>query len=103
MKEEYLDELVYSLEGQCQTCGYFGELNDLGLCEECSRKLERDLIRQRHWDYSALCFGLSSEQREKLRSQVISKFGEDYELIFLKGRSKKKNHSRSRKRKKPTT
>jgi hypothetical protein len=27
-------------------------LNDFGLCEGCAGKLERDLIRQRDWDYN---------------------------------------------------
>jgi len=34
-------------EGECHGCDLFTRLNDLGLCEECAGKLERDLIRQR--------------------------------------------------------
>jgi hypothetical protein len=45
-------------EGECQGCDIFQALNDLGLCEECSRKLDRDLIRQRDWTYSSLSFAV---------------------------------------------
>ena len=39
--------------GQCHACDLWGCVDDLGLCETCRTKLERDLIRQRDWDYSA--------------------------------------------------
>jgi hypothetical protein len=70
------DELWGVWDGQCQACDLFGRVNDLGLCEDCATKLERDLIRQRDWDYSALAFGLPSEAREELRRQVIAQYGE---------------------------
>jgi hypothetical protein len=53
----------------------------MSLCEECAGKLERDLIRQREWDYSASAFGLPPEAREELRRLVIAEFGEALELI----------------------
>ena len=34
-------------EGECVGCDMYGRLNDMGLCEECAGKLERDLIGQR--------------------------------------------------------
>ena len=40
-------------EGDCQGCDRFTTLNDFGLCEECAGKMERDLLLQRDWDYSA--------------------------------------------------
>ena len=43
--------------------------------------LERDLIRQRAWDYTASAFGLSSDAREALRRRVIAQFGAAFELI----------------------
>ena len=68
-------------DGQCQACDRYGPVNDLSLCEDCAGKLERDLIRQRDWDYSASAFGLPPEAREALRRQVIAEFGEALELI----------------------
>ena len=55
--------------------------SDGSLCEECAGKLERDLIRQREWDYSASAFGLPPEAREELRRRVIAEFGDALELI----------------------
>jgi hypothetical protein len=68
-------------EGECQGCGCFDSLDDIGLCEECSEKFERDVIRQRDWDYSALAFGIPEDQREELRRQIIKEYGERFELI----------------------
>ena len=79
--DESVDESWGSFEGQCQGCDLFGRLNDLLLCEDCAAKLERDLIRQRDWDYSATAFGLSPDDRETLRRQVIAQYGEVLELI----------------------
>ena len=79
--DEHVDESWDSFEGQCQGCDLFGRLNDLSLCEDCAAKLERDLIRQRDWDYSATAFGLSLDDREKLHRQVIAQYGEALELI----------------------
>jgi len=40
------DNFLGTFEGECQGCDMITRVNDLGLCEECSGKLERDLIRQ---------------------------------------------------------
>jgi hypothetical protein len=69
------------LEGDCQACDMFGPVDDLGLCDECSAKLERDMIRQRAWDYSATAFGVNPENREKLRAATIAEHGDALELI----------------------
>jgi hypothetical protein len=79
--ESIYDEMLWEIEGQCQACETFAVVNDLGLCEDCGAKLERDLIRQRTWDYSATAFGLAATQRETLRAQVIAKYGKALELI----------------------
>jgi hypothetical protein len=71
------------------------ELNGFGLCEECAGKLERDLIRQRDWDYSALAYGVPPEKREALRNEIIGRFGGKLELI-----SPKEEPDRKRKKKK---
>ncbi len=68
-------------EGQCSACDLFGRVNDWGLCADCVSRLDRDLIRQRDWDYSASTFLLSDDDREKLRSQIIREYGETLELI----------------------
>jgi hypothetical protein len=76
------DELEFGLfESECQACDVFGPVDDLGLCEECSAKFERDMIRQRAWDYSAGAFGVRPEDREELRAEVIAKYGEALELV----------------------
>jgi len=83
-------------EGECQGCDLFTRLNDLGLCEECAGKLERDLIRQRDWDYSALAYGCTESTREELRKEIIARHGEKLELIAPK---KEPQRKRSKKRK----
>jgi hypothetical protein len=88
-------------KGECQGCDIFTRVNDLGLCEECAGKLERDLIRQRDWDYSATAFGVPALKREDLRRHVVQQYGEKLELIApRKGTQKKrKSHKRTGKRK----
>jgi len=46
-------------------------VNDLGLCDDCYAKLERDLIRMRDWEYSAEAFGVPDTQLEALRDRII--------------------------------
>jgi hypothetical protein len=92
------DEL-FGLEeaGQCQGCDALKSLNDLGLCEDCAVKLDRDLIRQRDWKYSSLAFGVPSEKYEDLRHNVIAVYGEKFELIApdnKRSRSSKKKQKR---------
>lgn len=81
--------------GQCVACDLWGRVNDLGLCEECADKLERDLIRKRDWDYSASAFGLSVDDREKLRRQIIARHGKAMELIAPSTKGHKNQHHRS--------
>lgn len=68
-------------EAVCQGCDTFGPVDDLGLCEDCTAKLDRDMIRQRHWDYSASAFGVPKGKREELRALVIKEYGAELELI----------------------
>jgi hypothetical protein len=65
----------------CASCDLPRPVNDLGLCDECFMKLERDLIRARDWDYSATAFAVAPDQREALRERVIRDYGAEYELI----------------------
>ena len=51
------DDLAFGTsEADCQACEAFGAVDDLGLCAECSAMLDRDMIRQRAWEYSATAF-----------------------------------------------
>ncbi|MFH2001263.1 MAG: hypothetical protein ABIK28_16395 [Planctomycetota bacterium] len=78
-------------EGECQGCDIFARLNDLGLCEDCAGKLERDLIRQRDWDYSALAYGCPESKREELRNEIIARHGKKLELIAPNKESQRKS------------
>lgn len=80
-------------DGQCQACDGYASVNDLSLCQTCAGKLERDMIRQRDWDYSALAFGLSDDDREKLRQRVVRQYGQALELIAPSNNSGKANKS----------
>ena len=91
------DDSFDSIEGECQGCDQFLPVNDLGLCDECPAKLDRDLLRQRDWDYSTGAFGVDCVKREELRRQVVAQYGEGLELIAP---SKEKRKPRARKRKK---
>jgi len=75
------DETALERAGDCVSCDMFRPLDDLGLCPVCAAMLERDLIRQRDWEYSAAAFLLSDEAREKLRRKVVAEYGKGLELI----------------------
>lgn len=94
-------------ESECRGCDTFTRIDDLGLCEECASKLDRDLIRQRDWDYSTTAFAIPPERREELRSAIIREYGKELELItpgalgrsrskVRKGNGKRKKHGKSR-------
>ena len=85
-----------AFESYCEACDVFGQVNDLGLCAECSAKLERDLIRQRAWDYSATAFGVRPEDREGLRAATIAKHRKALELIAPDARPEKRRRPRRR-------
>jgi multimeric flavodoxin WrbA len=68
-------------QGLWRACDAHGSVSDIGLCEECGAKPERDLLRKRDWDYSVSAFGWPQEKREELRARVIAEFGKTLELI----------------------
>ena len=68
-------------EDECAGCEQVRRVDESGLCEDCSQKLERDLIRERDWAHSATAYGVSDERREDMRRQIVDKFGEGLELI----------------------
>jgi hypothetical protein len=93
------EELFGMWEGQCQACEMWGRVNDSMLCEECDAKIQRDLIRARDWDYVAAAFGLDDKGRERLRAEVIRRYGARNELIIdqkPKRRKSRKGRRRSR-------
>jgi DNA-directed RNA polymerase subunit RPC12/RpoP len=92
------DDPFDHFEGECQGCGLFLPVDHVGLCEECAGKLERDLIRERDWDYSATAFGITPEKREEIRKAVIDRYGERLELI-LPSRGGKETGSSGKRRK----
>jgi len=81
------------MEAECQACDIFTRVDDIGLCEGCSAKFDRDLIRQREWDYSAMAFGVPPHKREELRAVIIREYGASLELLAPKG-SAGKSHKR---------
>lgn len=84
----------------CVACDLPFPVNDLGLCDNCFAKLERDLIRSRDWDYSVTAFGVARDQLEALRERVIRDFGTAYELIESPQKPKnKRSKSRASQRK----
>ena len=84
--EDESDDLV-RLRVICAGCAQSAPVNDLGLCDECHAKLERDLVRQRDWEYAATtAFLLTDATREALRARVIAEYGEKLELIAPQGR-----------------
>jgi len=62
--------------------------------------LERDLIRERYWDYSTSAFVLDDSMREELRRQVIAQYGEKLELIAPSKETKSSTRKQRKKRKK---
>ena len=96
------DERIFpEYESECQGCDIFAPVNDLGLCEECAGKLDRDLIRKRDWEYSVLAFGCPKDKLEDLRNDIIKKHGKEFELISdEKPKKKKQRNERKRTRKK---
>jgi hypothetical protein len=85
-------------ESSCQACEVFGPVDDLGLCAGCFAKLDRDMIRQRAWDYSATAFGVGPESREELRAATMAKHGDALEIIAPESGQQKPRGQRHRRR-----
>ncbi len=101
-EDDSTDELIDTF---CVGCDLPLPVNDLGLCDTCFAKLERDLIRSRDWDYSMTAFAVPEDQLEALRERVIRQYGAEYELIEDPNAPKKpkgkpkRSHSRNTQRK----
>ncbi|MCK5716844.1 MAG: hypothetical protein KAH77_05085 [Thiomargarita sp.] len=93
-----VDETEEQVEEQndieCQGCDSHSALNDLGLCEDCAEKLDRDLIRLRNWEHSVSTVDLSAGDRENFRKDIITQHGKEYELILPKRTSQRKKRTR---------
>ena len=96
-----LDNNVFGFyEGECRGCGIFTCVDDVGLCEVCAAKLDRDLVRQRDWQYSTMAYGVPPEKREELRRKIVQQYGEDLELIARAEVKRPKSRSRKKRKKK---
>jgi len=67
--------------GKCLSCDDWGLVNHSALCSDCEGKIQRNFIRQRHWNYVEAAFVLPPAKREELRQQVIKKYGEKLEIF----------------------
>lgn len=91
------EDTGFAPDSVCNGCLLPFPTNDLGLCDDCYAKLERDLIRMRDWAYSAQAFGVPDEQLEVLRDRVIRDYGAAFELLEQPHDYKPKNkRSKSR-------
>jgi hypothetical protein len=97
------EEAFGCYDAECVGCDIFGRVGYSGLCEECSGKLERDLIRKRDWDYSSAAYGVPEERREELRRRVIKQYGKDLELISPDAATAKTTSGTSSRKKKKNT
>ena len=100
-EEEEETSFGYEHFGECAGCDFFESVDDQGLCSSCAEKLERDLIRQRDWDYTLAGFAAPQEKREELRAAVIAKYGRDLELIADKNAGNAEESKKRRWRAKP--
>jgi len=99
MAQNFDDDAFGLYEAICQACDGHAMVNDLGLCETCDGKMDRDLIRMREWAYSASAFGCPEDKLEDLRSHVIEKYGEKLELLSDEQPRKKRSKKQKRKTK----
>jgi len=79
--EDNGNDLFASYEAICKGCDAYGPVDDIGLCNKCTAKVDRDMIRKRDWDYSVSAFGCPLTKREDLRKRVIAQYGEALELL----------------------
>ena len=97
------DELFGAYEGACAGCDTYSNLDDIGLCEECGAKLDRDMIRERDWERSMTAWVCPKDKREELRDQVIRQHGAELELIAASKPEKKSRSKRRRRRRRRRT
>jgi Fe-S-cluster formation regulator IscX/YfhJ len=76
----------------CVGCDLPVPVDDLGLCRECSAKLDRDLIRSRDWAYSVTAALTPESERETLRLDIMARYGPAYELIEPSTKAERQAH-----------
>ena len=91
-----IEDAFPQYEAECQGCDVWGPVDDMCFCAECAGKLERDMIRQREWAYSASAFGCPKDKLEDLRNEVIKKHGIKLELIAEEKPTEKKSKKNRR-------
>jgi len=90
------------LISECASCALWQPLDDTGFCGECAARLDRDMIRERAWDYSATAFfHCDPQDYETLREKVIAEYGAAYELILPKGAGKKRRRKMKGRKQEP--
>ncbi len=94
------DNTLGLFEAEGSDCDIFQQASDPDSCEGWNIKLERDLIRQRDWEYSVLALDLPPDKREELRNKLIDQYGENLELLAPNEKAKPTPGSRKSKRKK---
>ncbi len=100
MTKDTDDDIEFGFfEADCVACEVYTKVNDIGLCEDCDAKVDRDLIRNRDWDYSSSAFGCPVDRREELRNHVIANYGEALELLVAEPPPQEQSKARKRKRK----
>jgi hypothetical protein len=88
--------------GECAGCELRRPLDDTGLCEECAARLDRDMIRERAWEYSATAFfHYDPQDYETLREKVIAEYGPAYELILPEGAGRRRRRGKKGRKRKP--
>ena len=87
-------------EAECAGCDVITRVDDVGLCEECAAKLDRDMIRERSWEHSATAWACPEDRREELRAMVIREHGAKLELIAPSNETKKSKKGRGGKKRK---
>ena len=80
-EEEAFDEIFGEGEGPCGVCGTDDPVDEMGFCETCADKFERDTLRLRRWKYSITAAYTPGEEYEDLRRDVIEQFGEELEIL----------------------
>jgi hypothetical protein len=87
------------LISECAGCELWRPLDDTGLCADCAAKLDRDMIRDRAWDYSATAFfHCDPQDYETLREKVIAEYGTAHELILPEAAGKKRERRQQKRR-----
>ena len=76
-----VDEILNDYEDHCRGCNNFSHLDDMGYCEKCGEKFERDMLRLRRWEFSLTASYIPKDEYENLRQDTIDQFGPEFEIL----------------------